>query len=147
MERNNDYLKGNQHAKGHKPNSTCFKKGFIPWNKGKKGIHLSPNSEFKKGQKPVTYLPVGSEVNRTDKNGKTRVWIKASDPDVWMMKSRFVWISNNGEIPKGLIVHHNDENCLNDNISNLALMTRKAHFEIHKIGEIGRKALAEKHKA
>ena len=26
-----------------------FKKGFIPWNKGKRGIHLSPNTEFKKG--------------------------------------------------------------------------------------------------
>lgn len=26
-------------------------KGHIPWNKGLKGIHLSPNSEFKKGCK------------------------------------------------------------------------------------------------
>lgn len=25
-------------------------KGFIPWNKGLKGIHLSPSTEFKKGQ-------------------------------------------------------------------------------------------------
>lgn len=27
-------------------------KGFIPWNKGLKGIHLSPSTEFKKGQRP-----------------------------------------------------------------------------------------------
>lgn len=26
-----------------------FKKGYNPWNKGLKGIHLSPESEFKKG--------------------------------------------------------------------------------------------------
>ena len=29
-----------------------FKKGHIPWNKGKKGIHLSKKSEFKKGFTP-----------------------------------------------------------------------------------------------
>jgi hypothetical protein len=144
MKRNNEYLKENQFAKGNLPNKTSFKKGHKPWNVNKKGIHLSPATEFKKGQKPITYLPVGSEVIRIDKNRKARTWIKASDPDVWIMKSRFVWISNNGEIPKGLLIHHNDEDSLNDDISNLALMTRKAHFEIHKIGAMGRKALAEK---
>lgn len=45
----------------HKENPTSFKKGMTPWNKDKKlhysvwnmgikGIHLSPNTEFKKGQ-------------------------------------------------------------------------------------------------
>lgn len=29
-----------------------FKKGHTPWNKGMKGIHLSPKSEFKKGEHP-----------------------------------------------------------------------------------------------
>ena len=33
---------------------------------------------------------------------------------------------------------------MNDNINNLALLTRKAHFQIHNIGEMGRKALARK---
>jgi len=33
--------------KGHKKG---FKKGDVPWNKGLKGIHLSPSTEFKKGQ-------------------------------------------------------------------------------------------------
>lgn len=32
--------------------STQFKKGFTPWNKDKKGIHLSVKSEFKKGMIP-----------------------------------------------------------------------------------------------
>ena len=31
-------------------NKGNFKKGSIPWNKDKKGIHLSPATEFKKGQ-------------------------------------------------------------------------------------------------
>ena len=32
-------------------NKGRFEKGHIPWNKNLKGIHLSPNSEFKKGMK------------------------------------------------------------------------------------------------
>jgi hypothetical protein len=32
--------------------NTCFKKGYIPWNKGIKGIHFSPKTEFKKGVTP-----------------------------------------------------------------------------------------------
>ena len=39
--------------KGHAPfrgiEKGWFKKGFIPWSKLHKGIHLSPKSEFKKG--------------------------------------------------------------------------------------------------
>lgn len=31
-------------------NRTWFQKGLTPWNKGKKGIHFSPKTEFKKGQ-------------------------------------------------------------------------------------------------
>lgn len=36
---------------GHKKgNTNGFIKGFIPWNKNLKGIHLSPKTEFKIGQ-------------------------------------------------------------------------------------------------
>lgn len=138
MKRNNDYLKGNQHAKGSKPNSTAFGKGHKPWNKGKKGIHLSPKSEFKKGQKSANHRPVGTKTVRIDKAGKERTWIKVDEPKTWVLFAVFVWIQNNGEIPKGLILHHLDENTMNDLPENLALLTRKAHFEIHGIGKIGR---------
>ncbi len=30
-----------------------FEKGHIPWNKGIKGLHLSPSTEFKKGHLPA----------------------------------------------------------------------------------------------
>lgn len=35
-----------------KINTGRFKKGLIPWTKGKKGIHFSPSTEFKKGFHP-----------------------------------------------------------------------------------------------
>ena len=41
-------------VKGHKGyrNSGNFKKGHTPWNKGLRGIHISPKTEFKKGHIP-----------------------------------------------------------------------------------------------
>jgi hypothetical protein len=37
--------------------ATQFKKGMTSWNKGMKGIHLSPSTEFKTGQVPHNKLP------------------------------------------------------------------------------------------
>ncbi len=40
-----------------KSKATQFKKGMTSWNKGMKGIHLSPGTEFKPGQTPHNKLP------------------------------------------------------------------------------------------
>ena len=43
--------------------ATRFKKGNTPWNCGMKGLPArgrAPETQFKKGQKPHTWLPVGS---------------------------------------------------------------------------------------
>src|SRR5690349_10318668 len=44
---------------------------------------------------------------------------------------RTVWEEHFGKIPNGLIVHHINGNKEDNNIYNLALMTRKAHALIH----------------
>jgi len=144
MKRDSSYLIGNKFAKGNKPNRTSFKKGHKPWNRDKKGIHLSPSTEFKKGRKSSRTVPTGTITIRTDKGGHKRKWIKVSMPNIWIEYAKFVWISNNGLIARGILIHHIDENTLNDKISNLAAVSKKAHFEIHRIGEIGRAAKAKK---
>jgi len=143
--RNNKYLIGNKFAEGNKPNITSFTRGHIPWNKNIKGIHLSPNTEFKKGQKGINWQPLGTITKRKEhKTNLIRQWIKIKEPNIWIEYAKFVWIQKNGKIPKGYLIHHIDKNTLNDNINNLALLTPKAHFEIHNIGKLGRKALAIK---
>ena len=144
MERDNSYLIGNQFAKGTKPNITAFKKGDTPWNKGKKGIHLSSETEFKKGQKGINWKPVGSVTIRKDKNKKPRRWIKLDEPNIWVEYAKFIWIKNHGEIPYGFLIHHIDEDTLNDNIENFAMVTRKAHINLHRHSLEKGKALKRK---
>src|SRR3990167_4450027 len=44
---------------------------------------------------------------------------------------RQIWIDNFGAIPKGFVVHHKDENPLNNNVSNLELLTNVEHSRNH----------------
>lgn len=45
---------------------------------------------------------------------------------------RLQWVKYYGEIPKGCVVHHKDENKLNWSIENLELLSRKDHIFQHK---------------
>lgn len=45
---------------------------------------------------------------------------------------RLEWIKHNGEIPKGYIVYHKDENKLNWDVDNLELLSRYEHIKKHK---------------
>jgi hypothetical protein len=45
---------------------------------------------------------------------------------------RLQWVKHHGEIPKGYVVHHKDENKLNWDITNLELITRSEHLKRHK---------------
>ena len=81
MKQDYSYMMGNEFAIGTGPNKTSFKKAHIPWNKGMKGIHLSPKTEFKKGEYPPTYCRVGTIRKRKHWRDKTvRYWIKIGDP-------------------------------------------------------------------
>lgn len=44
----------------------------------------------------------------------------------------------------GYVIHHKDENPLNDNINNLQKMTREAHSRLHQTGKVYSKEIREK---
>ena len=131
MSRDNNYLTGNNFAKGNKPNQTTFKKGSIPWNKGKKGIHLSAKSEFKKGQRPVNWKPVGTITQRKEKSGTIRNWIKIEEPNIWIENAIYVWLKAGRKRKKGFCIHHINLISSDDRIENLCLISRIDHPKVH----------------
>jgi hypothetical protein len=86
-----------------------FPKGHVPANKGLRRPGWSPGgmakTQFKKGQMPHTWVPVGSYRI----NGDRFVEVKFSDvpgpyTNRWVPVHRQVWIEANGPIPAGHVV-------------------------------------------
>lgn len=120
-----------KNLEGHRHKSTSrFTKGNEPWNKGVKGLHLSPDTEFKPGQPNGKELPLGSVTVREDKNGKPRAWIKTADG--WMPRAQAVFLAKHKAIPEGHIVHHRDGDSLNDRPGNLVALTPSQHIQEHR---------------
>lgn len=113
------------------PNKGSFKRGHIPWNRNKRGIHLSPKTEFKKGNRPDNWKPVGTIVIRFDKSGTMRQWIKTKEPNIWIEYARYIWIKKYGKIPKGKLICHKNLNSSDDRIENLMVTTHKRHPTLH----------------
>lgn len=123
------------------PNSGTFARGLVPWNRDLKGIHLSPESEFKPGAEAINRVPVGTVKIRQRKNrpDQPRAWVKVAEPNVWRMRAVVEWEKANGPLPDGLIIHHIDRNSLNDDPLNLQALTRQQHLSEHR-GEFRRAA-------
>jgi len=122
-----------KNLEGHRHKSTsCFPKGNKPWNAGVKGIHLSPETEFPKGQQSHKRAEIGAVRIRKCKGDHLRAFVKVSEPSGWRERARVVWEYHNGRVPKGYVIHHKDRDTLNDEIGNLQAMTRAEHIEEHR---------------
>lgn len=117
------------------PNKGCFKKGHVPWSKGKKGLHVSPETEFKKDRERDNLAPVFSLRRRKHKREKyPRQFIKIAQPSRWMLYARYLWEKHYGRLIKGDIVRHINRLTQDDWIGNLVAMPRKDHFYYNFIG-------------
>ncbi|QMV44447.1 HNH endonuclease signature motif containing protein [Cohnella cholangitidis] len=98
-----------------------IKPGNVPFNKGKKapGTGHKP-TQFKKGNRPANYMPVGSERINTD----GYVDVKIADPNKWVQVHLLIWEAVNGPIPVGHVVIFADANKLNTHPDNLVLVSR-----------------------
>lgn len=97
-----------------------FPSGHIPANLGQKGIRRSPTTEFRPGNRPATYRPVGSE--RVTRDGYLEV--KIADPKTWRGKHLVVWEAAHGPLPKGHVVVFGDGDKRNFAPENLVLVSR-----------------------
>lgn len=99
-----------------------FEKGRVPYNKGKKLPNMPPNSgQFKRGNKPPNYVPVGTINYTTDGYPKEKI----GEPNKWVLKHRKVWEEHHGPIPKGYSVCFLDRDKTNYDISNLILLSNE----------------------
>lgn len=103
-----------------------FPKGNIPQNKGVKGICYEgcKATQFKLGNIPVQWVPIGTEVWRRD----GYLWVKKYDNKQparknWVQKHRLIWEEAHGAIPNGYQVMFADQDKTNLDISNLVLVT------------------------
>jgi hypothetical protein len=111
--------------------ATQFKKGLVPWNKGGKKTYAGgEETQFKKGNRPQNYKPVGTELVNTD----GYVVVKIADPNKWRQKHRLIWEASNGPIPKGHCLIFADSNPLNVTLDNLILITRAQLAVMNKRG-------------
>lgn len=114
--------------------STEFPKGHVPANKGlrrpgySKGRGRMQETQFKKGNQPENYLPIGTE--RIDADGYLRVKIAdglggTGNQKVWPFLHRHRWEQAHGPIPEGYTVVFKDGDRSNCALENLELISRK----------------------
>lgn len=71
---------------------------------------------------------------RHKRGGVQRAWVKVAQPNAWKLRAQVVWEQTHGPLPRGMGVHHKDENTLNDELANLEATTKAAHMETHRPG-------------
>ncbi|MFM1991307.1 MAG: hypothetical protein RJA99_4264 [Pseudomonadota bacterium] len=81
-----------------------FQKGHVPANKGVRGVHYSPVTEFQAGHKPHNYAPIGSLRIHSAGYLQRKVTETGYPPDDWKMVHRLVWEEVHGPIPAGFLV-------------------------------------------
>lgn len=126
-------------VKSYKAKSPFQEPGFVPWNKGKKGLLLSQNCK-------KTWFKQEDLLKRAEKNiGKpqggheTTKWMVCSTEDLENYKNsqkkigqrhkrisyaQYVLQQAGIEIPKGYVVYHVDGNYANNDIGNLEVISR-----------------------
>lgn len=115
---------------------TKYKKGHIPWHKGKT-IEVSPKfkeHQFKKGNVPSNANPIGHEYIDPDGYTWVRVpcqYITASGKrKTYIAKHQLIWEQTYGKVPDGHKIIFLDGDKSNFNIDNLMLITDAEHLEM-----------------
>jgi hypothetical protein len=102
-----------------------FNKGHVPWNKGLhyKAGGRSKETQFKKGEMPPNWVPIGSE--RITKDGYIQIKIQEGKfQRNWRGKHILIWEEINGPLPDGHAIIFGDGDKRNFDIDNLILVTR-----------------------
>lgn len=105
-----------------------FRAGQSPWNKGMAGIHLSPATEFRPGNRINERYDVGAVVRRC--NGRNRRNYVKTEAG-WVLYAVWLWEQAHGPIIDGDVVHHLNGDRFDDRIENLVAFPRADHPVYH----------------
>ena len=123
-----------------------YQKGHPPGNKGKKlEEYVGPDraaeirqrisaTQFKKGERPVNELPLGTIVVNSDGYKLLKISMTGSLWERWIFLHRAVWINYHGDIPDGMIVSFKDSNTLNCDPENLMLISKAENSVLNRCG-------------
>jgi len=83
-----------------------FRRGLAPWNKGKHWVAggRSPLTRFKKGNRPHTWRPIGTERVNADGILQRKVTDTGYPPADWKAVHALIWEEANGPVPPGHVV-------------------------------------------
>lgn len=121
---------------GNKGVKYRFKKGNIPHNAGVKGWNPggnAKNTQFKQGNKPHTWIEIGSE--RITKEGYLQrkindTGVKMND---WVLVHKQLWEEINGTVPDGHIVVFKNGDKTDIRIDNLELISREENMRRNSV--------------
>lgn len=104
------------------PDACRLQPGNTPANKGIKGWQAggrAPLTQFKKGNRPQTYQPIGSISYSQDGFPRRKI----ADPNKWEFCHRAEWQKHHGPIPRSHVVSFKNGDRTNWSIENLELLT------------------------
>jgi hypothetical protein len=102
-----------------------FQKGMRPWNLGVTGYMGANRTTFRKGNRPQTWRPIGSE--RVNRDGTLER--KVGNPNRWKPVKDIIWQAKHGRIPRGWFVVHKNRDRADFKLRNLVLVNRAANME------------------
>ena len=127
-----------------------FTKGYIPWNKGKRGYMGANRTSFTKEQIDILGKQSEGKPRWNGRDGlicvtQEKISIKDARTDkIYMCRkripyARYILQQNGVQVPKGYIVYHKDGDVYNNNINNLEVITRSELLKRNKKCYIGYK--------
>ncbi|MBM5575800.1 HNH endonuclease signature motif containing protein [Deefgea sp. CFH1-16] len=111
--------------KGQVGAATRFGAGHQPWNKGQKGLDLGgKETQFKKGQKPRNWQPIGSNRQRHDGELERKISDTGITRHDYVTIKELVWRMHDRTRPKGYSLIFIDGDRSNIDINNLECLSR-----------------------